>query len=81
MGWEGVEMKRGAVEKILEVPEVEDSKIFGQFLVIIFFSSSCSGSILVRVTIGLTSLLSPLGTVGGGDRVHRGGDMILPSPN
>ena len=36
VGWEGVEMKRGAVEKILEVPEVEDSRIFGQFLVIIF---------------------------------------------
>ena len=36
VGWDRVEMKRGAVEKILEVPEVEDSRIIGQFLVIIF---------------------------------------------
>ena len=36
VGWDRVEMKRGAVEKILEVPEVEDSRIFGQFLVIMF---------------------------------------------
>ena len=36
VGWEGVEMKRGAGEKNLEAPEVEDSRIFGQFLVINF---------------------------------------------
>ena len=36
VGWDRVEMKRGAGEKILEAPEVEDSRIFGQFLVITF---------------------------------------------
>ena len=35
VGWDGVEMKRGAVENILEALEVEDSRIFGQLLVII----------------------------------------------
>ena len=37
-GWDRVEMKRGDVEKMLEVPEVEDSRIFGQFSVINFWS-------------------------------------------
>ena len=36
VGWDRVEMKRGAVEKILEVPAVEDSRILGQFSVITF---------------------------------------------
>ena len=36
VGWDRVEMKRGAVKKMLEVPEVEDSRIIGQFLVITF---------------------------------------------
>ena len=39
VGWERVEMKRGAGEKILEVPEVEDSRIFwtifGDFVLIV----------------------------------------------
>ena len=30
--------------------------------------------------IHITPILSLLGTVGGGDRVHRGGYTILPSP-
>ena len=45
VGWARKEMKRGAREKISEAPEVEDSKIFVQFLVIIFISS-CGDSIL-----------------------------------
>ena len=47
MGWEGVEMKRGAEEKILEVPEVEDSGIFGQFQI---SSSSRSDDLLAHMS-------------------------------
>ena len=36
-GVEREEMKRGAGQKNLEVPEVEDPRIFGQFLVINFW--------------------------------------------
>ena len=42
-------MKRGAGQKNLEAPEVEDSKGFGQFLVIIFPENAAVVVVVVAV--------------------------------
>ena len=52
VGWDRVEMKRGAMEKNLEAPEVEDSRIFGQFLVINFWWSIFGCQETVTITGG-----------------------------
>ena len=51
LGWKRVEMKRGAGQKNLKAPEVEDSKGFGQFLVIIFPENAAVVVVVVVVVV------------------------------
>ena len=62
------------------LPKAAKSQIFlnvwKSFDILVLFTSIFTYSYRIHVT----SILSLLGIVGGGDRVHRGGYMILPSP-
>ena len=55
--------------------------LFFGFWDAIFYVEFCvTTATTATTTTTITSLVSPLGIVCGGDRVHRGGYMTLPSP-